>query len=99
MLEEWIHFLNMSMDLIFLNVMQNFVAIRSAVLEKMMLELAIFGNFPDISELKLSYGKLDVTLNSGKTCRVTMYSLLMYNQKGDTVLDSTCSYILARKSL
>ena len=34
--------------------MQNFAAIRSAVLEKMTFEVAIFGNFPDIPELKLS---------------------------------------------
>ena len=34
--------------------MQNFVAIRSAVLEKMTFEVAIFGSFPDIPELKLS---------------------------------------------
>ena len=31
--------------------MQYFVAIKSAVLEKMMLEVATFGNFPDISKL------------------------------------------------
>ena len=35
--------------------MQNFVAIRSAVLEKMTFEVAIFGNFPDIPELILIY--------------------------------------------
>ena len=35
-------------------VMHNFAAIRSAVLEKMMFEVAIFRNFPDISRLKLS---------------------------------------------
>ena len=34
--------------MIFLIVMQNFVEIQSAVLEKMTLEVAIFGNFPDI---------------------------------------------------
>ena len=44
----------MSLGLIFLIVMQNFTAIRSAVLEKMTFEVAIFGNFPDIPELKLS---------------------------------------------
>ena len=38
----------------FKTVMQNFAAIRSAVLEKMTFEVAFFGNFPDISELKLS---------------------------------------------
>ena len=32
----------------------NFVAIRSAVLEKMTFEVAIFGSFPDIPEWKLS---------------------------------------------
>ena len=44
----------MSLGLIVLIVMQNFAAIRSAVLEKMMFEVAIFGNIPDIPELKLS---------------------------------------------
>ena len=34
--------------------MQNFAAIRSAVLEKMTFKVAIFGSFPDIPELKLS---------------------------------------------
>ena len=34
--------------------MQNFAAIRSAVLEKMTFEVAIFGSFPDIPERKLS---------------------------------------------
>ena len=34
--------------------MQNFAAIRSAVLEKMTFEVAIFGSFPDIPELRLS---------------------------------------------
>ena len=44
----------MSLDLIFFTVMQNFVMIRSAVLEKMAFEVAIFGNFLNISEPKLS---------------------------------------------
>ena len=44
----------MSLGLIFKIDMQNFAAIRSAVLEKMTFEVAIFGNFPDIPELKLS---------------------------------------------
>ena len=44
----------MSLDLIFSIAMQKFAAIRSAVLEKMAFEVAIFGNFPDIPELKLS---------------------------------------------
>ena len=45
----------MSLDLIFLIVMQNFAAIRLAVLEKMAFEVrSIFGNFPEIPELKLS---------------------------------------------
>ena len=35
-------------------VMQNVAAMRSDVLEKMTFEVAIFGSFPDISELKLS---------------------------------------------
>ena len=34
--------------------LQNFAAIRSAVPEKMTFEVAIFGNFPEITELKLS---------------------------------------------
>ena len=34
--------------------MQNFPAVLSAVLEKMMFEVAIFGNILDIPELKLS---------------------------------------------
>ena len=42
----------MSLGLIFLIVMQNFAAIRSAVLQKMMFEVTIFGNFPDIPQLK-----------------------------------------------
>ena len=44
----------MSLDLIFLIVMQNFVGVQSAILEKKTLEVAIFANFLDISELKLS---------------------------------------------
>ena len=44
----------MSLGLFFLIVMQNCTAIRSAVLEKMTFEDAIFGNFPDITDLKLS---------------------------------------------
>ena len=44
----------MSLGLIFLIAMQNFVAIRSAVHEKMTFEVAILGSFPDIPELKLS---------------------------------------------
>ena len=39
--------------------MQKFAAIRSAVLEKMAFEVAIFGNFPDIPELKLSLPHMD----------------------------------------
>ena len=34
--------------------MQNFVATRSGVLEKMTFKVAIFGSFPDIPERKLS---------------------------------------------
>ena len=45
----------MSLGLIFLIVIQNVAAVRSAVLEKMTFELAIFGHFPDIPELKLSH--------------------------------------------
>ena len=44
----------MSLGVIFLIVMQNFATIRSAVIEKMTLEVAIFGSFPDLPELKLS---------------------------------------------
>ena len=53
-LVEWTQFWHMSLDLIFWIVMQNLAAIRSAVLEKMTFEVAIFGKFPDIPELKLS---------------------------------------------
>ena len=53
-LQEWTQFWNMSLGLIFSVVMQNFAAIRSAVLEKMTFEVAIFGCFPDIPERKLS---------------------------------------------
>ena len=35
-------------------VMQNIAAIRLAILEKMTFEVPIFGNCPDIPELKLS---------------------------------------------
>ena len=35
--------------------MQNFTAIRSAILEKMTFEVAIFGHFPDIPELKCHF--------------------------------------------
>ena len=44
----------MSLGLIFKIVVQNFAAIRSAILEKMTVGVANFGNFPDIPELKLS---------------------------------------------
>ena len=37
-----------------LNCHANFDAIRSAVFEKMAFEVAIFGKFPDIPEIKLS---------------------------------------------
>ena len=47
-------FWNMSFGLIFLIVMQNFAAIRSVILEKITFEVAIFGNYLDILELKLS---------------------------------------------
>ena len=43
----------MSLGSIFWIVMQNVAAKQSAVLEKMTFEVAIFGNFPDIPELKL----------------------------------------------
>ena len=45
--------LNMSFGLIFWIVMHNFAAIRSAVLEKITFEVAVFGEIPDIPELKL----------------------------------------------
>ena len=42
--------------------MQNFAAIRSAGVEKMTFEVAIFGSFPDIPERKLSpYGEIVTT--------------------------------------
>ena len=44
----------MSLAFIFLIVMPNFAAKRSAVFEEMAIEVAIFSNFPDIPELKLS---------------------------------------------
>ena len=43
----------MSLGLIFWIVMQNFTAIGSAVLKKMMFEVVIFGNLLDIPKLKL----------------------------------------------
>ena len=62
--------------------MQTFAAIRSAVLQKMTFEVAIFGNFPDVPELKLSlppiaYGPPDVTLSRGMSCRVTILVLFV----------------------
>ena len=62
----------MSFDFIFLIVMQNVVAAPSAVLEKMTLEAAIFGNN---FQLKLPLPHLpepDVALNSCMSCRVTV---------------------------
>ena len=53
--------------------MQNFVAILWGVLEKMTLEVAIFGTFPDISELKWS---LPLFL-SCRSCRVTVPVLIV----------------------
>ena len=65
----------MSLGFIFLIVMQIFVAIPSVVLEKMTLEAAIFGNFQDISELKLSLQPKSmgchVSLLRCTSCRVT----------------------------
>ena len=56
----------MSFDLIFLIIMQNFAAIRSAVLEKMAFEVAIFGNSgysrTKIVTSAVAYGRPDVTL-------------------------------------
>ena len=61
---------------------QNFVAIRSAVLEKMTFEVAMFGYFPDIPNLKFSlppvvYGRPDMTLSRGTSCRVTAFVLFV----------------------
>ena len=54
-LVEFIKFLTMSLDLIFLIIMKNFVAIRLVILEKIMSDVAILlVFFSDISELKLS---------------------------------------------
>ena len=52
-----------------LTLMQTFVAIQSAVLKKMMLEIVIFGNFrenfgTEIVTFTISYRQPDVTLNS-----------------------------------
>ena len=68
----------MALGLIFLIVMLNFAAIRSAVLAKMTFEVDIFGSFPDIPERKLSLpswvmeGGCDVTklyvLQSYRSC-------------------------------
>ena len=58
-----------------LNVMQNFAAIRSAVLEKMAFEVAIFGHFLDITELKLS---LPSGLWKTRCDVVSMYVLQSY---------------------
>ena len=56
----FVNFSNISLGLIFSIVMQNFAAIRSAVPEIMTFEVTIFGNFPDIPELKLSLAGCDV---------------------------------------
>ena len=60
--------------------MQNFAAIRSAVLEKMAFEVAIFGNFFRYSRTKIvtsavAYGWPDVTLWGCTSCRVTVLIL------------------------
>ena len=62
--------------------MPNFAAIRSVVLEKMTFEVAIFRNFPGYSRTKIvtsavAYGRPDVTLRSGTSCRVTVLVLFV----------------------
>ena len=51
--------------------MQNYAAIRSAFLEKMIFEVVIFGNFLDIPELKLWVREAG--------CDVSMYVLQSYH--------------------
>ena len=82
--------------------MLNFAAIRSAVLEKMTFEVAIFGSFPDIPEQKLSLpswvmeGGCDVAklyvLQSYRSC-----TFCKRKTRGETVLDRTCSSVYTRK--
>ena len=71
----------MSLGLIFLIVMQNFTAIRSAVLEKVTFDVAIFGDFTDSrTEIIISavaYGWPDVTLRSGTSCGGTVLILFV----------------------
>ena len=62
MLVEWKQFLNISLDLIFKIVMQNFVALRSAILENKTSKVAVFGNFSDIFNLNLSLPSLKLDL-------------------------------------
>ena len=61
--------------------MQNNAAIRSAVLEKMTCEVAIFRSFPDIPDRKLSLPfslwMPDVTLLGYMSCRVTVLVLFV----------------------
>ena len=71
----------MSLGLTVLIVMQNFAAIRSAVLEKMTFEVAIFGSFPDVfTEIVtsvLEYGRPDVKLLGCTSCRVIVLVLFV----------------------
>ena len=67
----------MSLDLIFEIDMHNFVGIRSTVVEKMTLEVAIYSNFLHISETKfvtsaLSYREPGLTLNGFTSYRFTV---------------------------
>ena len=64
------------------------MAIRSAVLKKMTSEFAFFGNFPDISEMKLSLppcvtGEPDVMFSVFTSCRVNI-TVLFVNEKLDS---------------
>ena len=80
----------MALDSIFLIVIQNFVAIRSIVLEKMTLEVAILVIFQlifrtEIVTSSLCYGEPDVTLNGCTSCRVTvLVNTLLVNVKRET---------------
>ena len=72
----------MSLGLIFEIVMQNFAAIRSAVLEKMTFEVAHYGNFAEHSRTEivttvLGHGRLDVTSLDCTSCRVTVLVLFV----------------------
>ena len=64
--------------MIFIIAMQNFAEIRSAILEKMTFEVAIFGIFSGYSRTEIvtsdvEYGQPDVTLLSCKSCKYTVH--------------------------